>query len=177
LITQRRSEAHGGLEIEIQLSAVGKTGAANLCFAHTICDSGAESDLPYQINTFVTTPNKFIALDMLVPHGWTDPSTARCVCYGNRYVPMRACEKHPEDLLPPRFAVHVGSGGVREFPEASKHRDAVLYFFARHGLDPRSYDSYRTLVPYPTMHILYSMMVNSTNDTRPRAEVEGHFHA
>lgn len=172
MLTQQWSNEVGGLETEIRLPCIGKTGAADLCFAHLVVDAAAEADLPLQANAFMTSPIREMTYDMMVPVGWTDVASARFACFGNRYRPARAFEKHSDDRMPLSLPV-VYLGRLRgRFPSTAaspRHGDAVgeaMRGFAAARFADLTFDCFRCVIDYPIMHTLVSLAVD---DRRAKA--------
>lgn len=171
-LTQQWSNEVGGLETEIRLPCIGKTGAADLCFAHLVVDAAAEADLPLQANAFMTSPIREMTYDMMVPVGWTDVSSARFACFGNRYRPARAFEKHSEDRMPLALPVaYLGRlrGRFPSTPVSPRHGEAVgeaMSKFAPPGAADLTFDCFRCVIEYPIMHTLVSLAVD---DRRTRS--------
>lgn len=108
--------------------------------------------------TLFTMPLETMVWEMLVPVGWSDPSTARASVYGRRHHPELVYEERTYDLLGQRetldyLGVHEG---VPPLAGAPNHANAVRHSIERAGWAGTRFDVYRCSVEYPVM---YTMLV------------------
>ncbi len=115
------------------------------------------------LNHGTSTPVEVCHLDLLVPAGLSDPTTARMAVYGRRTRVEAVFERRQTDLMPIRGTVtHLGTvrevlalPGVPRWPEVVRHALEVI------GAADVMFDAYRCSVAYPVLHTLVSMQVDS----------------
>ena len=109
-------------------------------------------------------PAKVQLIAMLVPRGWTGPSTLRIATHGNpAFLESLRTQLAPAYEMPVReTAEHLG-GDLQaleglDFPRRSEMLRAA---FVEQGWQRTEFDAYRCRVRYPILHALVHLCVNA----------------
>lgn len=154
----------GTTEIEMVLPSVGVSGAATIYMSQTINVPPKSTRPGHALMVLVSTPAMEIVNDVLVPVGWTEPSTARVAVYGRRLHPEHVTEERKIDLLPQRETVaYMGvMEGIPVVEGAPRHHEAVRHVLKANGALGMRFDVYRCRVQYPALHSLVAMRTDYT---------------
>jgi hypothetical protein len=157
-----RESVLGGVETELVIPA-GRPGAVTIYSEQYRENARPDHPSFYDLRLFVTIPVECVVLEMMVPAGLTDPSTARAVVYGRRAHPEHVYDERTTDLLPQReSAMYLGAlEHVAPLPGADRHADAVRHVLGAHGRLGTRFDSYRCRVQYPVLHTLLVLRVDA----------------
>jgi hypothetical protein len=141
----------------------GRTGAATLYSMqlHEYVSTSLQVD--YYGRTFVTVPTEALVWEMLMPVGWTDPTTIRGAMYGCREHPEQAFNERAGDRTPQQESVeYLGTLDAAPPLEGSpRHAEAVRHVLARLGWLDTSFDVYRCRVQYPVLHTMMAIRVDA----------------
>lgn len=154
----------GTTEFEMVLPSVGVSGASTIYMGHRLDLTVDPKQLGHALMVNVSVPSAETIIDVLIPVGWTNPSTARVSVYGRRQHPERAFEERKIDLLPQRETVAY-LGVVENAPlieGAPRHQEAVRRALKQHDALGLRFDAYRCRVQYPVMHTLISVRMDYT---------------
>jgi hypothetical protein len=147
----------GGVETELLFPASGRSGAVTLYSSVLLEDTGEGEHGVFFGKSLMTIPTEVIVLDMLVPVGWTDPSTARMGVYARRDLPEHVYEMRRADLMPQRETLAY-MGAMEGVPPVgggagvARHPEAVRHVLERAGWLGTKFDVYRCRVEYPVLH-------------------------
>ncbi|MCX5690453.1 MAG: hypothetical protein NTV94_11835 [Planctomycetota bacterium] len=149
-------------ETELVIPA-GRTGAQTIYTAQLHENAAFMQQRAYEGRTFLTVPVEAAIWEILVPVGWTDPSTCTTACYARREHPEEALEERRDDLVPVAGqAEHVGR--AKEVPElegSPTHAGAVRHVLERWGWYGTLFDIYRCRFEYPVMHTLLALRISA----------------
>lgn len=154
----------GGAECESKLRLPpGRTGSATLYSMqlHECLSNSLQTD--YYGRTFVTIPTERLVWEMIMPVGWTQPTTVRAGMYACREHPEQAFAERAEDLMPQQESVeYLGTFDSAPSLEGSpRHADAVQHVLSRLGWTDTRYDVYRCTVHYPMLHTMLSLRIDA----------------
>jgi hypothetical protein len=141
----------------------GRTGAATLYSMqlHECLSNSLQTD--YYGRTFLTIPTEALVWEMLMPVGWTDPTTVRASMYACREHPEQAFSERATDLMPQQETVeYLGTLDSAPILEGSpRHSQAVRHVIERLGWMDTRFDVYRCSVQYPMLHTMLSMRIDA----------------
>lgn len=157
------NEAGGaGNESRLRLPP-GRTGAATLYSMqlHECLSNSVQTD--YYGRTFVTIPAERLVWELMLPVGWTQPTTVRAGMYACRQHPEQAFAERAEDLAPQQESVeYLGAFDSAPSLQGSlRHADAVRHVLSRLGWTDTRYDVYRCTVQYPMLHTMVALRVDA----------------
>lgn len=163
-----RENADGRVELELTLPEIGLSGAATAYLRHINPDGLDPRKEKYRFRLLTCTPCEEAVHDIMIPAGWTDPSTARTLIYGRRYHPDLVFEERPVDLLPQREVVeylgqHTQPPSVHGAPN---QRDAVQSILDEIGGAGLLFDVYRCRILFPVLHTLIVTYIDTANAYR-----------
>lgn len=118
--------------------------------------------------SIVSMPAESLIYDLLLPVGWSKPSTARAAAYARSDYPTRAIECRAIDEVPlygdPEFLPDVEN--VPPTPDVPRWPDLVKQLLTERGWWGQRFELYRLRVAYP---ILHSCIVLDVQNSRDRA--------
>jgi len=156
------AEPSAPLETRLRLPP-GRTGAATVYSMQMHERISNSLQIDYYGRTFVTVPTEVLVWELLLPVGWSNPSTVRGAMYGCREHPEQAFNERPADRTPQQETVEY-LGVLDRVPPiegSPRHPDAVQQVLESHGwLDVR-YDVYRCRVDYPVLHTVMALRVDA----------------
>jgi hypothetical protein len=157
-----RESVLGGVETELLIPA-GRSGAVTIYSQQHRENAEVVPHPYYDLRLFVTIPMEAAVLDVMVPAGLTDPSSARAVVYGRRAHPEHVYDERKADLLPQReTAAYLGVlGEPPTVAGADRHHDAVRHVLREHEILGGRFDVYRCRVQYPVLHTLLVLRVDA----------------
>lgn len=156
----------GRVEMEMVFPSTGRAGATTLYMLHDALRGEWDAESSITTRMFMCLPTEAAVVDVLIPHGWTDPTTARAMLYGRRHHPERVTEERVIDLLPQRESLdHLG---VMEIPPpiagAPRHGEAVRQIIERIGASGTRFDVLRCRIEYPVLHSLLVLRVEQARN-------------
>ncbi len=118
----------------------------------------------YEGRSLLTVPTETAVWELLIPEGWTNPSSAHVSVYGRREQPERVLEERTEDLLPQReVAQYLGvMTETPPLPGSPSHHLAVRHVLAQSGWLGTRFDIFRCFVAYPVLHSMIALRVNAS---------------
>ena len=158
-----RAEA-GPQEISLRFDNVGKASAVNLFTAGVFRSPGDRSPEDWHgTMKFVELPTESLILDVLVPHGWTNPATVRTTTHGNPALFESLLGRLAEFEMPIKEkAEHLGTDlqslATADLPTYPKMVQEVL---SELGWHDTAFDIYRCCVRYPLLHSLVHLRVDT----------------
>ena len=156
--------AEGLGEGETRLSLPpGRTGAATIYSMQLHENVTTVRQPSYFGRTLLTTPSEAMVWELLVPVGWTVPTTVRAAMYGCRAHPERVFSELASDLMSQQETVeYLGEMERTASLEGSaRHSEAVTHVLERLGWMGTRFDVYRARVEYPVMHTLLSLRADA----------------
>lgn len=153
----------GFQETRIKLPGIGRQSRVSL-FMRMHVDAANVADARAGIAHTVCHPAEAIVFDLIVPAGWSDPTTATSAAFARPHEVHRASERHPEDRIPiydePSLIANVQ--GVPPLPDIPRWPDVIQAVLAERSWQGERFDVYRLRVAYPILH------TNILLDVQPR---------
>lgn len=147
----------------------GRTGAVTLYSMQLHENVTTVRQPSYFGRTLLTTPSEAMVWELLVPVGWTVPTTVRAAMYGCRAHPERVFSEQASDLMHQQETVEY-LGEMERVPPlegSARHSEAVARVLERLGWMGTRFDVYRARVQYPVMHTLLSVRADAPRDGGP----------
>jgi hypothetical protein len=143
------------VDVMLAPQTLGKRGGVTYFSRHlTRSASQGTRDTHFSFNCFVSVPTELQFVDLLIPHGWVDPSTAASAFFACNHDPRACYLRRAEDRLQPYApAVFLGRGlerlETREFPQ---YPHLIAHVLTDLGWDADILELYRLRVDYPLLH-------------------------
>lgn len=156
------AEPSTALETRLRLPP-GRTGAATVYSMQMHERISNALQIDYYGRTFVTVPTEVLVWEILLPVGWSNPSTVRGAMYGCREHPEQAFSERPADRTPQQETVEY-LGALDRVPPiegSPRHPDAVRQVLERHGWSDVRYDVYRCRVDHPVLHTVMALRIDA----------------
>ncbi len=153
----------GAPETEILIPPTGRPGALSMHFRQELqSDALLKSTRSNVAGMFISVPAAEVIVEMLIPTGECDPSSARVTIFGRRHHPELAFEERRVDLLPQHEAVsYVGPASeVMPMTGSAHHHLAVGKTLEELGLSDVKWDQFRCRVRFPVLHTVIVMRVD-----------------
>lgn len=115
----------------------------------------------WSIAPLVRLPVELLVCDLLVPHGWVDPMSARAAVCGNLTDVEKACPNNEDDRMPMQEeAVYLGTDlNALQTPDVPRYPEMIRHVLQKQGWDKAEFDIFRCQVKYPVLHTLISLQV------------------
>src|SRR5262249_29479293 len=99
-------------------------------------------------------PTEVALYDLMLPAGWSDPSTATVAVYGHLQDVQRAARRDRADRLPVSAAlVHLGQDLDRfQTPLVPRCPEMIREMVRRMGWGDTRFDLFRCVIRYPVLH-------------------------
>lgn len=151
---------NGWQETQACLPGIGRADAVSFYLHQTF--TGAEDDDAPGLGMLVETPAEALHLEFIVPHGWTDPRTARVQAFASRHDVKRAYELRAADRVPLHDKVEhfAARANVPASPEIPHWPDIVRHILMERGWLDASFDVYRCRIAYPMLHAWTGLRVD-----------------
>jgi hypothetical protein len=161
---RQRPEVNGRVDTDVVFPPSGRAGAVTLYTSQFAAGATDNNQSMYSLGALISIPSQTLVAEILVPQGWTDPSTLRVAMYGRRSAVERVGDRRPEDLLPqhetPRYIGVMDTSP--DIPGVPHHSEAVRHEIVRLGWQDTRFDVYRCAIEFPLMHSMIWMVVEAT---------------
>ncbi len=152
-------------ETTVEIDDVGLSGSTTHFLRRTLSNHSPHTEKKgptFGSSVVCRVPAETMILDLLVPVGWTDPSTAKVETYGNLYQQDRGWNRNAADRMPvDETMVHLGGSLDRLqtslMPRCPEMIAAVLDHAGWRGV---AYDIYRCIVEYPILQACVATRVD-----------------
>ncbi len=158
----------GVMETAFELDGVGRSGAVTYLVRH-IARAASDSSAPwYGGNSICRVPVEVAIHDLLIPRGWSDPTTASVTTYGNLRDTGRAIDRDPADRLPVDGSMlFLGQSLDRlQTPLAPRCPEMITHVLRGMGWDRTVFDIFRSVVQYPVLHAGIATRVDAARPAR-----------
>jgi hypothetical protein len=156
----------GLMEASLELGAVGRSGAVTY-FARHIAREASDHTAPswWGGNMTCRVPAEVMVQDVLIPVGWSDPSTASATAFGNLQDIRRLVARDPGDRLPCACEmVCLGQDLARlHTPAVARCPDMIADAIRSMEWEGTRFDIFRCVVEYPVLHTSVATRVDSAN--------------
>jgi hypothetical protein len=158
-----RNQDEGALgETELIVPA-GNAGATTVYSMHRREGVSSHPGTSFFGQTLCTMPLETMVWQILIPVGWSNPSSARAAVYGRRHHPEQVFNQRTADLMAQRetfdyLGVHEGVPPLTGDPT---HPAVVRHVIELAGWGGLRFDVYRCRVQYPMMHTLLVTRVDA----------------
>lgn len=161
---QSTAGALGGAETNICFDEVGRAGAFDLFTSGFTRDRYGSNPQPwFGAVKGCSVPCELLIIDMLVPHGWSSPSSVRALTHGTVALYEGVGQRLPEFEMPVREeALYLGTDiGALETPEVPRYCDLVRDRLKVHEWTSTVFDVYRVRVLFPIMHAFVNLRADA----------------
>jgi hypothetical protein len=156
---------HAGVQgIELQHFAFRPHEAETLYLLRQAPQCLTIADAPYfSIAPFVSWPTELMHIDLAVPAGVSLPASARAAMFCNRDDPRGAQTFEQVDAVPlaETVAVDLDASEIRPAQELPRLPELFASVLQSQGWQGTRFDFYRLRVPFPVLHSVLRMMVDS----------------
>ncbi len=164
-MVERRTPS-GATETEILIPPTGRLGAINMHFWQELAPASPATPTTPRASVagmFVSVPAAEVVVEMLVPAGECDPSSARVTIFGRRHHPELAFEERRVDMLPQHEAVSYAGPTSELMPVngSPHHHAAVARTLERLELTDVKWDQFRCRVRFPVLHTVIVLRVDA----------------
>lgn len=152
----------GVVEMALELETIGNAGAITY-FVRNIARGVSAGPEPWsRMGHTVRMPAETLVMDMLVPAGHYDATTAHAATYGNLRRPDRAHQHRDEDRIPVGESVmYLGQVIDRlQTPLIPRCPEMIDHLLREQGWHEDRYDIFRCIVKYPILHAAVALRVD-----------------
>ncbi len=154
----------GMLETSLWFDGIGKASAVDVFTAKVVRNASRGEPQPWHGTTkTITVPSEVLVLDLLVPRGWTNPSSVHTSTHGNPAILESLMQRVPEFEMPVKeTAVYAGTD-LRAFESSDvpRYPEMLRSVLDQLGWAATTFDIYRCRVRYPIMHALVHLRVDT----------------
>ena len=122
---------------------------------------GLDSDEYARSNSMISWPTMMLHKDLVLPAGYTDPTTLSQRAFARREDPKAVFEFDPEDEVPllESPAMYLNVDAAPHTANVPRLPEIVSWILDSHGARGTRLDVYRGEVEFPMLHSMISMMV------------------
>jgi hypothetical protein len=149
-----REIAPGRMESTFTLTGVGRSHALTYFVRHIARAASERSDATWWgANNICRVPSEVSVHDILIPVGWSDPSTAAVATFGNLQEVERVRDRDQNDRMPcDDTLAHLGQELDRlRTPDVPRCPEMIAEVLREAGWDATRFDLYRCVVQYPIL--------------------------
>jgi hypothetical protein len=158
------SDPTGMLETSLWFDGIGKAAAVDVYTAKVVRNATRGEPQPWHGTTkTVTVPSEVLHLDLMVPRGWTNPTTVRTSTHGNPALLESLMQRVPDFEMPVKEAAVYSGNDLRalESPDVARYPEMVRTVLEQLGWAGTTFDIFRCRVRYPIMHSLVHLRVET----------------
>jgi hypothetical protein len=142
------------MEATLDLRGVGRAGAVTYFARHTARAASGENTPWWGAIGTCRVPAEVAVHDVMIPRGWSAPSSASAAVYGNLQDPRRAGARDSGDRLPCALTLaHLGQDLARlQNPSIPRCPELVAAVLCGMAWQDATYDLFRCVMEYPILH-------------------------
>jgi hypothetical protein len=165
---ESHADPRGWVETCMRFERIGKAASVNVLTAQLFRNANNGVHEEWQgLMKAVTVPSEVLLLDLLVPKGWTDPTTLRTTTHGDPALLEDLPRRVPDLELPfKERAERLGADlELLDTPDVPRYPAMVWSVLETLGWAETTFDIYRCRVQYPMLQTLVHMRVDMMNPT------------